>query len=182
MKMIIEKTTSTVPAFLGKSMLPLMVLAGIPGCTPPEVHLHSAPMPVAQEAARRREARTRVVPVAFASIFPKVLGVLMDEGYLVRSANGTLGTVSFFQQWQDPDQADANIIQEGSLLFTPEGPESTQVRLMLTGSSQRLQANDSKRKYSAMVMVGVVQQDLGPEECSKVLDLLEKGLVTRSPG
>lgn len=160
---------------MGRWIIPL-ALGGLAACSQPEVRFRAAPRPSQGEAARLRQERTRVLAVEPASIFPRILDLLMDQGYLVRSVDERLGFVAFFQQWRDPSQGGANLIQEGTLLFTPMGDGSTKVRVMLTGSSQRLQGYASVRGDGSVVMLEAVRQDVGAEECLRVLDLVEQGL------
>src|SRR6185369_12027874 len=144
------------------------------GCTVADpVQVRSAPQSTSQELATYRDLRTRVIATPLSVVFPKVIDVLMDNGYLVRSANETLGIVSFYQQWQDANQSGASISQEGSVVFRSAGPSSTEVRLLLTGSWQRVEASGGGVKdFRTNATVGGVQQNADPQEYRKVLDLL----------
>ena len=97
----------------------------------PPVQPHSAPLPTAQQIDALRALQIRVLPIAADTIFPKVLDILLDNGYTIRSVNTKTGFVYFSQQWTDDSQSDANITLEGCLVFTPQGPGSSQVRLSL---------------------------------------------------
>ncbi len=96
----------------------------------------------------------------------------MDGGYVIRSANADLGLVTFSQQWTDQTQRNANIAQEGSAVFSSAGPNQTRVRLVISGSWQRLEITGR----SDTGMVGGVQASTSPEEYAKLLDLVERGL------
>jgi hypothetical protein len=159
-----------------------LVSCALLGCTVVDpVQVRSAPQSTGQELATFRALRTRVIATPFPSVFPKVLDVLMDSGYLVRSANETLGFVSFYQQWQDSNQSGASLSQEGSVVFKSAGLSSTEVRLILTGGWQRVESSGGGvRDFSTSAMVGGVQQNADPREYKKVLDLLEKGLSNAS--
>ncbi|MGZ3699883.1 MAG: hypothetical protein ACXVCH_17455 [Bdellovibrionota bacterium] len=152
------------------------------GCTVvTPVQVRSAPQSTGQQLATVRALRTRVIATPLSAVFPKVLDVLMDSGYLVRSANETLGIISFYQQWQDTDQSGASISEEGTAVFRSAGPSSTEVRLILTGGWQRVESSGGGvRNFSTSALVGGVQQHADPREYKKVLDLLEKGLSSTS--
>lgn len=156
----------------------LIALLGLTGCGAlPAVQIHSAPTVPAVEAERLNTHRTRIMAIDAERVFPRVLEVLMDQGFVILCADASLGTVAFRQQWRDPGQRGASIVQEGNLLVSAQGPGQTRIRLLLTGSSQELRhwyGKDGGHK----TMVGSVQQDLGQEEYSKLLDVLEKGLAT----
>jgi len=158
-----------------RSVLGLIWLLLLAGCQAAPVQVHSAPTPTPEQVLQLRAIQTRVVAVPSDSVFPLVINVLMDNGYVVRSANAQLGLVAFYQQWTDATQSDASLTQEGSILFTPAGPGSTQVRVMLTGGWQQ---EDVGRQVSAMV--GGVQQSAEAAEYKKVLDTLEAGLTSKA--
>jgi len=108
------------------------------------------------------------------SVFPKVLDVLMDNGFIVRSVNEKAGFVSFYQQWNDVSQHYANLKLEGALLFKPVDANSTQARAVLTGDWQTFSTGGPN---SADSMVGGVQQSIGVREYERVLDAIEHGLA-----
>lgn len=124
-----------------------------------------------------RALQTRVIPAPLDSIFPRVIEVLMDNDYIVRSVDAQAGFVSFYQQWTDAAQAAANISEEGSALFTSAGPGQTQVRVTLTGGWQRLEITGGGTHSTDSGMVGGVQQSTGAEEYRKILDALQNGLA-----
>lgn len=66
----------------------------------------------------------------FLAVFPGAIEILFDNGYVVRAADGQLGFTAFYQQWTDATQSDANISEEGSILFKAAGPTTTQVRVI----------------------------------------------------
>jgi len=155
-----------------------LLLAGVlPGCViPPPVQVRSAPAPTPEEITRIRALQTRLISAPIDSIFPRVIEILMDNDYVVRSVDAKAGFVSFYQQWSDPSQAAANISQEGSILFTPAGKQ-TQVRVILTGGWQRLEITGGGPRSTDSGMVGGVQQSAADEEYRKILDTLQKGLA-----
>jgi len=157
----------------------VLSLLGLAGCVPPDVTIHAAPEPTPQEVAIIHNNQIRIIPVAYDSVFPKALEILMDNGYLVRSVNEKMGIISFYQQWRDMNQSGASIVQEGSVFFKPTGTSSTQARLLLTGSWQRVESSGGGIHSSGTnALVGQVQQNAQPEEYKKLLDLFEKGLST----
>jgi hypothetical protein len=154
----------------------LVIIASM-ACTPPAtIRLDLAPAPGPQEAARLRESQTRILPVSQPEGFPIFLNALMDHGYVIRSASLESGVIAFFQQWRDGDQGGAIIIHEGTLLATPAGPKSAKVRVILTGSSQRLLATPVGMGGPTVATVGDVQQRSALEDSRTVLDLLEASL------
>ncbi len=161
-----------------KLLLGMVPLCALSACTLPPVQLRSAPTPNAQQIAQTRGQQTRVIATPVGGVFPKAIEILFDNGYVVRSADGQLGFLAFYQQWTDPTQAGANISEEGSILFTAAGPNSTRVRVMLTGGWQRLETTGGGPHSTDTGMVGGVQQDAGADEYKKLLDLLQAGLST----
>jgi hypothetical protein len=155
----------------------LFALCALAGCMTPPVQLRSAPTPSAQQVAQIRDIQTRVIATPFEAILPRAIEILFDNGYVVRAADGQLGLIAFYQQWTDPTQSGANISEEGSILFKAAGPTSTQIRVILTGGWQRLQATGGGLHSTDYGMVGGVQQVAGADEYKKLLDLLEGGLV-----
>ncbi len=105
----------------------------------------------------------------------------MDGGYVIRSANTDLGLVTFYQQWMDQTQHNANIAEEGSAIFSSAGQNQTRVRLVISGSWQRLEVTGGGLKSTDSGMVGGVLQSASPEEYAKLLDLLERGLRSARP-
>jgi hypothetical protein len=164
-----------------KRFLGILALCALCGCGTPPVQLRSAPSPTAQQIAQAREVQTRVVAAPINALLPQAIEILFDNGYVVRAADGQLGFIAFYQQWSDPTQSDANISEEGSILFKAVGPQSTQIRVMLTGGWQRLQATGGGAHTTDYGMVGGVQQVAGTGEYKKLLDLLETGLASSKP-
>jgi hypothetical protein len=159
----------------------LLALGALAGCVAPPVQLRSAPTPTTQQISQTREVQTRVIAVPIDAILPKAIEILFDNGYVVRAADRQLGLISFYQQWTDPTQSGANISEEGSILFKTAGPKSTQIRVMLTGGWQRLEATGGGPRSTDYGMVGGVQQVADADEYKKLLDLLEAGLVSPTP-
>lgn len=153
-----------------KSLCILFALAGMLACTP--IQVKSAPTPSPQDIALSRQVQSRVLPVAASTVFPKVITVLLDNGYIVRSANEKVGLVCFYQQWVDASQFHATLATEGTLLFEPEGADSTRARLLITGNWQAMGGGP---KASAEIMGA--QQNASPEEYKKLFQILEKGLA-----
>jgi hypothetical protein len=156
----------------------VFALCALGGCVMPPVQLRSAPTPTAQQVAQTRDAQSRVIATPFDAVFPSAIEILFDNGYVVRGADAQLGFIAFYQQWTDPTQSDANISEEGSILFKAAGPKSTQIRVMLTGGWQRLQPTGGGMHSTDYGMVGGVQQVAGADEYKKLLDLLEAGLAS----
>jgi hypothetical protein len=155
----------------------LVVLAvAIIGCVEAPVQIRSAPAPLKQDLANVIAIQSRTLNIDTNDVFPRVLTVLLNSGYVIRSANKELGYVSFFQQWNDTSQNGANITQEGSAIFSNAGPHQTSVRIAVTGGWQRLQATGGGPKSTDFGMVGGVQMSATPEEYKALLDVIEAGL------
>ncbi len=161
-----------------KHSLALLALATLGGCVLQEpVELRSAPTPTVAQVAQTRAVQTRVIATPVSAVFPKAIEILFDNGYVVSAADAQLGFVAFSQQWTDPAQNYANISEQGSMLFQAAGPQSTQIRVMLSGGWQRLQATGGGPHSTDYGMVGGVQQLAGADEYKKLLDLMEAGLA-----
>jgi hypothetical protein len=159
-----------------KNALSMIAICMTAACAQIPPAVHSAPTPTPEQLTQIRATQTRVIRVPIDSVFPKVIDVLMDNDYLVRSADAKLGFVSFYQKWTDTTQKGANITQEGAALFTRASPGSTQVRVMLTGGWQQLQPTGGGEKSTVFSMVGAVA-GTGADEYTKLLDLLQAGLA-----
>ena len=158
----------------------LVILAiAITGCVElPPVQIRSAPAPLKQDLAKVIAIQSRILNIETSVVFPRVLTVLLNGGYVIRSANKELGYVSFYQQWNDASQNGANITQEGSAIFSNAAPHQTSVRIVVTGGWQRLQATGGGGKGGTdFGMVGGVQMSATPEEYKGLLDLIEAGLL-----
>src|SRR2546425_9418957 len=82
-----------------KTLVATLAVLGFSGCVPlAPVQLRSAPEPSEQEMAQLRNIQSRTIAIRRDAVFPKVLEVLMDGGYVIRSANTDLGLVTFYQQ------------------------------------------------------------------------------------
>jgi len=165
-----------------KTLVATLGVLWFSGCVPlAPVQLRSAPEPSEQEMAQLRNIQSRTIALRRDAVFPKVLEVLMDGGYVIRSANADLGLVTFYQQWMDQAQHNANIAEEGSAVFSSAGPNQVRVRLVISGSWQRLEVTGGGPKSTDSGMVGGVLQSASPEEYAKLLDLLERGLRSAQP-
>jgi hypothetical protein len=164
-----------------KITLGVLVLCVLVGCMAPPVQLRSAPPPTAQQVAQTRAVQTRVIAMPVDAVLPRAIEILFDNGYVVRAADAQLGLIAFYQQWTDPTQGGANISEEGSILFKAAGPQSTQIRVMLTGGWQRLEPTGGGVHSADFGMVGGVQQVAGASEYKEILDLLETGLTASKP-
>jgi hypothetical protein len=156
----------------------LITACGLAGCALPPVQIHTAPAPTEAQVAHIRDIQTRVIPAPFDSIFPKVVDVLMDNGYVVRSTDSQLGFVAFYQQWTDPGQYNAIIALEGNAIFEREGPNTTRIRVALTGASQRLEITGGGKNSTDSGMVGKAEQNAAMDEYRRLLNILESGLVS----
>jgi hypothetical protein len=162
-----------------KSLIGLLITCALSGClTLPPVQLHSAPAPTAQEIKQIHEMQSRVLALGSETVFPRVLDVLMDNGYVVRSVDSKIGFVAFYQQWADFQQGGAIIALEGCAIFEAQGPASTRVRVSLTGGSQRLEMTSAGRSPD-YGMVGHAQQSASAAEYKRMLDSLEAGLSAK---
>ena len=140
------------------------------GCAAPARPL-APPEPSVEQVAQLSTGSTRTLSVKPDFIFPKVIYVLLDNGYVVRSASKDLGFVSIYQQWQD--QPGLNVFLEGTVVFSPSGKESTEVRISLTRSLL-----DNRNTSGALYPT--VEQYAPPEVYNKLLDVLERGLTSPS--
>jgi hypothetical protein len=156
-----------------KILLGTLAISALSGCVAPEIR--TAPPPTTQQLALDRQVQVRTIAIPAERVFPKILDVLMDNGFIVRSVNEKVGFVSFYQQWADQSQRNADITLEGSLLFKSTGPNSTEARVVLTGSWQVLSVGSGS---SANSMVSGVQQSPGAEQYTMVLDAIEHGLAS----
>ena len=141
------------------------------------VEVRSAPEPTREQVLALRASQTRVLSLPFDRVFPKVIDVLLDSGYVVLFADKDLGVVSFHQQWNDASQHTANITQEGTAVFRSSGGDSTEVRLFLTGGWQRLEPAGG---VGDTAMISGVQQSVSDREYARVLNIIEQGLLRAS--
>jgi hypothetical protein len=161
-----------------RAFLAVLVVA-VTGCVMPPVQIRSAPAPLKQDLPAMIAMQSRTLNVETNDVFPRVLTVLLNGGYVIRSASKELGYVSFYQQWSDASQAGANITQEGTAVFVNAGPHQTSVRIAVTGGWQRLQATGGGPKSTDYGMVGGVQMSATPDEYTRLLDLIETGLLDK---
>jgi hypothetical protein len=162
-----------------KGIFLVAFMAAVAGCVMPPVQIRSAPVPLKQDLPAVIAMQTRALNIDANDVFPRVLTVLLNGGYVIRSANKELGYVSFYQQWSDASQEGANITQEGSAIFSNTGPHQTSVRIAVTGGWQRLQATGGGPKSTDYGMVGGVQMSATAEEYTRLLDLIDTGLLDK---
>lgn len=115
--------------------------------------------------------QTRVISTPLGSAFPKAVEVLMDNGFVVRSADTGSGVICFYQQWNDASQGDADLTVEGSVVLTSASAGSTRIRVVLTGGWQTVSAGPK-----SAAMIGAVQQSASADEYNKLLDMFQHGL------
>jgi hypothetical protein len=142
----------------------LAALVALSGCVIPPDDWNPRPLPAQAQAGRPN--RSRALPVPIERVFPRVIEVLLDAGYVVRSVDAPLGFVAFFNQWEShiPTEGPTVVSHEGTLLFYSEGPTTTRVRLSIIARSSR-----GADMFPDPKDQGQVEQAL--------LDLLEKGLA-----
>jgi hypothetical protein len=162
-----------------KPILPIVIfiflISGVlDGCMG-NIELRSAPLPTTAEVKNNRSFQTRLIKVPFESIFPKAIVVLMDDDFIIRSANKGLGLISFYKQWVDKEQRDANFILEGTVFFEQAGADTTRIRVLMTGSWQ---IKSIGGLHSSDSMVGQFEPSPSAEQYKAILDALEKGLLS----
>lgn len=69
----------------------IISLLALLGCVPMP-RIATAPAAEAVDIARISESHSRVLPLSRAAVFSRVLDLLLDQGFQVRSANETLGS------------------------------------------------------------------------------------------
>ena len=109
----------------------LAILAVSVGCIPPS---HLPPVP--SEASSQNLVRVMAIPRE--AVLPKVLDVLVDLGYQIRCVNQDLGQVNIYRAWTEKDFL-GNPLQysvEATLLFRPDGPQSTRARVIIESQSR----------------------------------------------
>ena len=160
-------------SYRGRGILGGLLLLGVmTGCSmaPPIVSV--APLPTQAQLEAMRTTQSRVLPLARESVFPKVLGVLMDMGYQVRCASQELGQVNIHQTWYDDTRAvRPELTMEATLLFQSEDAHSTRVRVVATGRWNLISVG---RSMDATVTGA--QPALDSEECRRFLEQLEARL------
>lgn len=153
----------------------LAVLLLLSGCVvPPPPAISSPPPPAPEQIAAAHNIQTRVVQVPIESVLPRAINVLLDNNFVVRSVDSKMGFISFYQQWMDPTLYSASVSEEGSVVFTPVATGSTQIRVMLTGSW-----HDTGVGSNIQGSKGASGQGPEAEEYKKILDLLQRGLVSQ---
>jgi hypothetical protein len=142
------------------------VLLGV-CCLAACLQIRPPPTPALAGVRAARQAQTRTLAIPVQAVFPRALDVLLDAGYLVRSANRELGLVAVYQQWHDDSQFERpTFTNEGSLLFQPDGPSKTRVRALI------------RRTWSSggAGHTHLVETDVDPDAYKQILDVLENGL------
>jgi hypothetical protein len=136
------------------------------GCAPPEVHL--PPPPSEPEARALASLQTQTIPLGRDAVFPKVVGVLLDLGFQVRCASQELGQVNIQKTWTDRSQLSTpDITVEATLLFLPDGPDRTKVRMLASGQWSTIGKHANT--------VGLAPS-LASEDCKVFLDQLVERL------
>jgi hypothetical protein len=109
------------------------------------------------------------------SVLPRAIEVLMDNNFVVRSADEKLGFVSFYRRWTtaDPNAVFASVSEEGSIHFTPVTAGTTKIRVLLTGSWQSLVSGGG----GIARIEGGAGQRVEQTEYRKFLDMLQGGLT-----
>lgn len=154
----------------------MVVLMCLSACGTP-VTPKFAPPAASQPAASGLES-SRVIAVPYDSVFPRILDVLLDRGFLIRSANAELGLVSFYQQWVDNGQLGATITTEGTILLHRTAAGTTQIKLAITGNWQMDSSSIGKYGMQSST-VGGATQTTGNDQYRQMLDLIEQGLSAR---
>jgi hypothetical protein len=153
----------------------LLALLGSLACQRPNLTVPLAPLPSPDQAKSEAESQIRVLPIAKAQVFPKVLEVLMDMGFQIRCADGALGQVNIFQAWDDPRYAaDPHFSMEATLLFLDSGSMATRVRMSGTGRWNVWVSGQNRATN-----VQGTRPTLSPEDCREFLDRLQAMLCPR---
>jgi hypothetical protein len=139
------------------------------GCLPPPTIISMAPVPNQAQAEAAAAGQNRVLPLSRREVFPRVLGVLMDLGYQVRSVNADLGQVNIYQAWYDETRAGLpELSLEATLLFQEEGG-GTRIRILAAGRVVK----QGKHPF-AQITGSLPDQDAAV--CRRFLELLEARL------
>lgn len=132
------------------------------GCQPPAIR--TTPVVTAAQIQQARAVRSRILPEAPEAAFTRALGVLLDNGYVVRGSDKAAGLIAFHQNWNQAILG-ARVSLEGSLLFEPAEGGGTRVRALLAGNWQ----NDK----------GDLAAKVEDEAYARLLDLLQPGPVAK---
>ena len=159
------------------SLVACAALAWALGCVRPDYSLPTTPLPGGEGTAGSPVIRT--LPLPRPQVFPKVVAVLLDMGYQVRSANAELGLVSLSRTWFDDTLlARPEMSVDATLLFQADGPDRTRVLMLPTG---RWSLVSARGKDSGSATVMGAQPALAEKDVSPFLDELARRLAASSP-
>ncbi len=141
------------------------------GCAPPPPF--TVPPPAGQAGPGAPEVvQSRTLPIAPDQVFPRVLGVLLDMGYQIRSANRELMFVNIHRTWFDETLVGRPELSMGAtLLFEAAGPGTTRVRILPTGRWSRVNSVEG-----GSATVTLAEPSLDPKESQRFLDQLARRL------
>jgi hypothetical protein len=131
------------------------------------------------EQEQLRDLQTRTLPMPLEVIFPKVLAIMIDQGYLLHSIDKLNGMITFSQQWRETGPQPANITIRGTIFLSALEPAKTRLRVMLTGNSRALRTGVTCNGQAYDTGLGSVQQHADPAVYREFLDFLEMELVRR---
>jgi hypothetical protein len=157
-----------------RGSIPFFALLLAVGCTPLTVEVSHVPPPSAELLA----VQSRVLSLPPAAVFPRILDVLMNEGFLIVSANRDLGLVTIHRQW-DEQQGNVHplLSLDATLVFSAEGTDRTRVRAQIYGGIHA--AAGSGKTYSTY---DGAPGDLKAGDYENLLDRVEKGLLGSTKG
>ncbi len=157
--------------------LGVLGLALVLGCTPPSFSLPTTPGSGGDLSAGPPLTRTLAIPRV--QVFPKVVEVLMNMGYQVRSASADLGLVNLSRTWYDETLAARPALSmEATLLFQADGQGGTRLFMLPTGHWSVVSVGG---KDSASATVTTAQPALDVRDVQPFLDELAKRLAAPSP-
>ena len=156
--------------------LGVLGLALVLGCTPPNFSLPTTPGSGGGLSADSPLTRTMALPRG--QVFPKVVEVLMDMGYQVRSASADLGLVNLSRTWYDETlAARPELSMEATLLFQADGQGGTRLLMLPTGHWSVVSVGG---KDSASATVRRAQPALDARDVQPFLDELARRLAAPS--
>ena len=141
------------------------------GCAPPPPF--TVPPPAGQAGPGAMDVvQSRTLPIAPDQVFPRVLGVLLDMGYQIRSADRELMFVNIHRTWFDETLvARPELSMGATLLFEAAGPGTTRVRILPTGRWSLVNSVEGGR-----ATVTLAEPSLDPRESQRFLDQLARRL------
>ncbi len=146
------------------------------GCTPPDFSLPTTPGSGGERSIGSPLVRNLALPRS--QVFPKVVEVLLDMGYQVRSANADLGLVNLSRTWYDETlAAHPAMSMEATLLFQLDGRGGTRLLMLPTGHWSVVSIGG---KESASATVTRAQPALEDRAVQPFLDELARRLVAPS--